>query len=308
MDEFVNNLNGCTASKFDYELGLQVESKERKTPEKELKLLIDWAVVWDIIPQSDFQKTLDKINNEVIGTTNRGIKYSLSLGIAEGYEPENKKDATDDEDSLADHPNSNENNFDEFISYLGEATPAQMASALAAATPYAEYEAKPVPARATMAARRLFYPSFFLDYFGDTDRRMGFAYSQLIKSKMVKLFKNDDLTRTFETTIEQSKTQFASEQMSLLLTSTQLSRNVKLISSAFEKLDDFIDRDKTYDKAFKRSFRTILKSSSSNPLYQRYIGRILLDVAEANGIKDKITRSLKITYKEGDNEKVLVIG
>lgn len=291
MPEYAKSEEGQTADMFQYGFGLSVESLENTTTDEELKNYVDWALVWDIIDQDQFHPTIERIREDILEKSEDPVRFSLSLGLG----------SCDSDSQL----------FKEIIKGLGNATDIQLTDALAAATPYAEYQGEPLLLRATMDFRRLNYASFWATHLKTNQSNKGEKYSFKIAKALAKsITAVDEVSARFERgpfTLNEFDFEPARVERILDL-NRYIETDIKKLTRTFKALSDSIEEQDYYEDTFSEFFDKIKKISYSKEFNLRFIGRLMLDLAKYTDMEDEIIKSLKIEYTIDGENQVMVIG
>ncbi len=297
MSTFVSDKSQLTAEKFDFDFGISAEKTDKRLSrsKKELYEAVDWALTWDIINQNQFQETFESIENNVIKVDNHTIEYKMFLNIAE-------------------NESGNSNLFDLLLPKIATATDQTIASALAAAVPYADFtgtsSAKRI--RTDLRLRRERYYSFWLTYiqkyFNDQKGSSPDSFRANVQDLLSKYFYDqglEDLAQ-FESTPQQYPT-YGSATIGEILFTNFVGSDIQHLRNGFGFLNDGINRRSYYSKPFEQFNQQASLIKFQREFNLRFIGRLILDLADEINIKSKINRGFSIVYQENGVDKVFVV-
>lgn len=295
MRGFVENENQLTADQFDFEFDTSVEMLERKTDDVELSNVVDWAVTWDIIDPEKFEEVhqqLDELRSKF-----ENIRYKFYLRLAE---------------STALDGSVNADLFNDIIGDVPGLHNLKIASALAAALPYADFQGHDdFEARRNIHQRRMVYTSFWMSYLENDGFDQAASDPKKYSERIGKLL-SDSLSgrelnelAKFEDDNSEQYPKIGRLSVEQLLTGNIMMNRLERFRRGTSFLMDGINNKKGYVKTFKKSYANI-KSVGLTEYNLRFLGRLFLDIAEDNNIKDEVSRGFTVTYEEGGEEKMIV--
>ena len=304
MPVFVSEESELTAEKFDFGFGLSLEITDKRLSKGKNELLeaVDWAMTWDIIKPEQFKETVEAIEKNVIAVDNNVVKYKFFINV---------------DQSLSEDKKSTYPIFDLLIPKLASASDQAMASALAAATPFAEFKgnADANRIRQDVTLRRQRYASFWLNYLRQAPSTQAAAdsqetYAKTLADQMALAFDQQGMPdlAEFERSPVAASRHFAYTSLQALIQSNFIFQDAATIRDSFKILNGAIQSKTAYKKAFNQFDNRLSRLRFHRDFQLRFIGRLMLDLADELHVKNQITRSLSITYQDNGKDKVYVIG
>lgn len=293
MPFFVKKESELTAEKFELEFGLSLDITERRSSEKEIRDAIDWAVTWDVIQQDRVEHTYQEIK-KIIAVDNNVVKYRLFLS------------------ALDTDPNPG-SPFGLLIPRMASVSDHELASALAAAVPYADFVGASTDRRnrTELAARRQRYHSFMLSYiqalYKVQETNSPENFSATVRTLLSDQFEKDGLhdLGMFEFLPEQHP-RYGVATLGQVLNTNNVGADVVTLRTAFGILHSAIESNVHYAMPFAQFNKQMAHIRFQKDFNLRFVGRLMLDIADDLNIKDQLTRGLSITYQENGKDKVFV--
>lgn len=273
MSESVSNRSEATLNKFDYQLNLLWSDTHRKTNERELKRLIDSAIVWGSISPDDYSEMYSDLKPLLVKGNLKKTEYEASISIPLGV-------------------------LDQIIAEVSEFSRTELAESMAAALPFANFQG-----RQHMSTRRAAYNDFFYTYMNPDNELNIEAVEQLLEEDLAK--KGFGELSAFEG--RQSKginTNWNGYSMlSLLKQNSGIKNDVYNFLKSLRKIAN--NQSTNYSKILdEKNFRKKLEGIKIlDDFTFRALGRIILDLSDKLDMEEDIERSFKITYKKKSGEK-----
>lgn len=294
MPHFVSSESQLTLDKFDFDLSLSFEMTENRTSDKELRDIVDWALTWDIIPQSRVKPTIEAIRANVLGVDSRGIKYHCFLKIPAGE-------------------------FDILIPYFKNVKNTIVPSALAASVLQVDYNnIADFRTRQDIDLRREYYTAFWGNYINQNDtlptdgflRNVADALSNELYDKGLKdLSKYESGEGNYDRLFDRhQKGSYNSSKVVEILKGNDIRREIEGLIRDMDKINTAIMANEHYDKRkVRKALKRIGDTSFLKDFNLRFFGRLLLDMNTYMGEEVNIERGLNLTYQQDGEEKVYVI-
>ncbi len=288
MPQFSREFRKAGADEFDYSFFLSVEFFDKlfkKNDRKDLIKMLDWAILWKIIPQDSFHEWQERIFNILFRHTD--VTFKLSLAI----KPELMKIA------LAQTSNLELGRFNAFLARF-----------LAACLPYSDISNR----RQIIQEREETYQPYFFALLNDKEFMKG-SYTAKARLDQINLgnilyrdlYKSDRRLAVYERNHAFSMAEY-------------IGRNVHLFTEWKDLYDDFSglqkaiinqeDHERPFQEAYKSLFSMIGGNVNVNPeLGLKVVGRYLMTLMEANHLISEVEKNFVIEYREGNERKSLFI-
>lgn len=258
---------------LDYEFSLSWSENYNRLNEAKIKKAVDFAVTWGILDEKDFKDKYDELSKLLKGK--RKTKFSAYMKMKEGL-------------------------FDNIVDDILSLSEHRRCEILAASVPFADFSG-----RLTPTERRGLYYSFFVTY-SKQQTPGAIDYDKVKKLIAGHLRDNGRIDLAdFEATGEQQGDYTPINRL--------LEHNFNMIFK-FDNFKNAMESLQNNDKPFQ----SIVKSKSFlrnqnfirlQPEYNmRFMGRLILELSEGDGIADEVERTMTIEFKnDKDEDEKLVL-
>lgn len=255
---------------LDYEFSLSWSENYKKLNKAKLKKAVDFAVTWGIVDETKFDEQETQLK-ELLKDKQK-IKFSAFMKMKEGL-------------------------FDGIVDNILGLTDNQLCNILAAAIPFADF-----PGRMTPTERKMFYFSFFLHYMKHDPATIDYKKVRELISGHLRTNEKDALADFEEDGISGDYT-----PLDKLLEFNFMAFRFKNFQNAIASLNDD-----------KKPFQSIIKSAKflknlnmirlQPEFNMRFMGRLILELSQVDGIADAVERTMTIEYKdENDKDQKFVL-
>jgi hypothetical protein len=261
-----------TMADLDYEFSLQWSENHKKYKQEKIRATIDFAATWGIIKEEDFEDTLKTLRKLL--KDKRRFTFSASLKMKSGM-------------------------FDSIVDNIADITDHQLSLTLAAAVQYADYNGRRTPKQRTD-----FYYSFFIRY-GQEKTPSTIDYNKLASELAQYLRTNNrsELANFEEGTAQDFNyptTRWMIEHNYILEQFNAFRSAVNILGNNVKSFKSVVNNAR-----FLGNIKAIRLQREFN---MRFLGRLVLDMATADNIGDKVERVMSIDYEDdkGNAQKFLI--
>jgi hypothetical protein len=250
---------------LDYEFSLHWSENYKKLDHAKLKKALDFAVTWGIVDEAKFGEQEVALTNML--RDKEKVKFSAFIKMKKGL-------------------------FDAIIDDILTISDHQRYNTLAASVPYANY-----PGRQTPSQRKASYYSLFHEYFKQNPATIDYNKLKEVIGKHLRTIGETALA-DFE---EGIASDFDYEPINKVLQFNFVGVQFKNFQNAMEELNNGTKPFQSIIKSPK--FLRNLNGMRLQPEFNmRFMGRLILDLSQADGIADAVERTMTIEYKD-DKDK-----
>jgi hypothetical protein len=258
---------------FDIDFTLNCEYKDRKTDEFELKQFVDMAVIWNCIPEQNFDDVYGQLSN--ISLNKRNVKYSCHLNIPKGI-------------------------MDKMFNGIAKPESLIIQDSLSEAVPYNDYNFRKSP-----SLRKIAYNSIWGKYLNDRP-----VYPSEIKQFATTCGNH---LQEFDLKLAQWEAQYLSTSTTSDHGSVSFIGLIEFFSvyQIIDRIKNgagIIDDMKSYSFSnLKQGFKSIddifkFKGAKDNYFHLNFFARYLLNIAQSLGVADKIETVATVEYEDENNQ------
>lgn len=264
---------------FNFDLTLHWEDRQKKTDADELTEFVNMATIWNCIPESEFDNTLNEIREAILNL--RNVKFSCHLNVPKGE-------------------------MDRLFGALANANSVLIANTLAESMPYANYAFRKSP-----SIRRIAYNSIWQKYLetepvGSEVRNFAnYCQKYIVQDQHLASweaqYNSGPMTRDNGAVSFVGLIEFFSVY--------QIIDNVK---SGAGNLDRLLEKNKPYNlkKIMENvdKIDDVFKFKGANDVYfhLNFMARYILNVATELGMQDLIETVASVEYSHGNSTKKLI--
>jgi hypothetical protein len=250
---------------LDYEFSLHWSENYKKLGQANLKKALDFAVTWGIVDES-------KVDAQEVALANmlrdkQKFKFSAFIKMKKGL-------------------------FDAIVDNILTISDPEHCNALAASVPYANYAGRQTPSQ-----RKASYFSLFHEYLKQNPSTIDYSKLKEVIGKHLRNIGQTSLA-DFEEGIAPD---FDYEPVNKVLQFNFVGVQFRNFQHAIEELNNGTKPFQSIIKSpkFLRNLNALRLQPEFN---MRFMGRLILDLAQADGIADSVERTMTIEYKDDQNK------
>lgn len=254
---------------FDFELNLHWEDREKKTKKEELVQFVDMGVIWNSIPENEFDKTVEQIAK--LTFDKKDVTYSCHFMVPLGI-------------------------LDKMMDKIANPNEIIVLDSLSEAIPYKNYNFRKTP-----SLRRIVYHSIWKTYLDK--KPTGFKQFATACGDYIQAFDKDlaDWEGSFannSTTMDDGFQSFTG-----LIEYNYLYNILRSLKNGALYYDTAMDKNKVYSfKKMKKAFKKIddiLHTNGTNKLFNlNFLARYLFNIARELGLSDELESISTVEYTD----------